>query len=80
MLTVKEAAQRARVCRAMVYQWCDEGRLAHYRFGGRGKRGKILIEAADLEDFLQAQKVMPAPHEKSAEPPFLVAPEEEDVA
>ena len=28
----------------MVYEWCAEGMLPHFRFGRKGKRGKVLIE------------------------------------
>ena len=57
--TVKEAAIRAGVSSALVYEWCDERRLAHYRVGGAGKRGKILIEPADLDVFMASLKVEP---------------------
>jgi hypothetical protein len=43
----------------LIYQWCDERRLPHYRVGGRGKRGKILIGQDDLEAFLHACRVEP---------------------
>jgi excisionase family DNA binding protein len=57
MLTIKQAAERAAVSAALVYEWCDERRLPHYRVGGAGKRGKILIELADLDAFLASLKV-----------------------
>ena len=31
--------------------------LPHFRMGGKGKRGKILIEEAALDIFLQSRKV-----------------------
>lgn len=57
MLTVKEAARRKCLSPQLVYLWCHEGRLAHYRLGGRGRRGRILIEEADLDAFLKSCKV-----------------------
>ena len=39
-LMVKEAAVRAGVSSALVYEWCDERRLAHYRVGGVGSAGR----------------------------------------
>jgi excisionase family DNA binding protein len=56
-LTVKEAADIARVSRSLVYAWCDERRLAHVRAGGAGKRGRILISRADLETLLREMRV-----------------------
>jgi excisionase family DNA binding protein len=52
MLTPKQAADRIGVSDSLVYQWCEQGVLAHYRFGGEGKRGRILIEATDFDAFL----------------------------
>jgi excisionase family DNA binding protein len=57
MLTVKQAAERANVSTALVYQWCEERRLPHYRLGGKGKRGKLLINPADLDAFMQSLRV-----------------------
>lgn len=63
-LTPREAAERARVSQNLIYQWCAEKRLPHLRLGRRGSRGKILIEQADLDAFLERQKV-----EGGEEPP-----------
>jgi excisionase family DNA binding protein len=51
-LTIKRAAERAGVSPSLVYGWCEERRLRHYRFGGKGRRGKIMVEEADLDAFL----------------------------
>jgi len=56
-LTVKQAAQHAGVSESLIYQWCDERRLVHYRVGGAGKRGKILIDPADVDSFMASVKV-----------------------
>jgi excisionase family DNA binding protein len=48
-LTVKQAAERAGVSPSLVYGWCQEHRLRHYRFGGKGRRGKIMVEECDLD-------------------------------
>jgi excisionase family DNA binding protein len=58
-ITIKQAAERAGVSPALVYAWCEERRLAHYRLGAKGKRGKILIEERDLDHFLEEQRVEP---------------------
>ena len=63
-LTPKQAAEQIGVSAGLVYQWCQEGRLPCYRFGGRGRRGRILIDPADLAAFIRAQKV-----DGSAAPP-----------
>src|SRR5687767_3421485 len=56
-LTVKEAGEIAGVSPALVYQWCQEQRLPHYRFGTEGRRGKILIDPDDLEAFMRQCRV-----------------------
>lgn len=57
MLTVKQAAARLGISASLLYSWCNEQILTHYRMGGKGKRGKILIEEAVLDAFLEARKV-----------------------
>jgi hypothetical protein len=44
----------------LVYRWCAERRLPHYRLGTRGRRGRILIDPDDLDAFLKTLKVVPA--------------------
>lgn len=52
MLTPKQVADRVGVSDSLVYEWCGQNLLKHYRFGGKGKRGCIRIEEADLDAFL----------------------------
>jgi excisionase family DNA binding protein len=59
MLTVKQAAARLRVSPSLVYSWCEDHLLPHYRMGGKGRRGKILIEEAALDTFLHGCRVEP---------------------
>ena len=63
LLTVKQAAVRAGVSAALVYQWADERRLIHYRLGGQGKRGKVMIDPDDLDAFLVTCRVTEPPDE-----------------
>jgi excisionase family DNA binding protein len=56
-LTPEQAAKKAGVSRNLVYRWCEEKRLPHYRLGGQGKRGRILIEERDLDAFLESCRV-----------------------
>jgi excisionase family DNA binding protein len=56
-LTPKQAAGIAGVSVSLIYQWCEERRLTHYRCGTKGRRGRILIERADLLQFLQCCRV-----------------------
>lgn len=53
-LTAKQAAARAGVSVSLVYEWCAAGLPHHFRFGGKGRRGCIRIEEADLDAFLAA--------------------------
>jgi excisionase family DNA binding protein len=57
LLSVKQAAERAGVSESLIYQWCDERRLVHYRVGGAGRRGKILIDPTDMDAFMTSLKV-----------------------
>lgn len=74
-LTVKQAAARAGVSPALVYQWTSaERRLRHMRVGRRGRRGRIRIDEADLDAFLAALKVgggTPAPARAPAPGRFI---------
>jgi excisionase family DNA binding protein len=54
VLTPKQVAARVGVSDSLVYEWCAQGLLKHYRFGGKGRRGCIRIEEADLDAFLAA--------------------------
>ncbi len=56
-LSVKQAAERLGVSPSLVYQWCAERRLPHLRLGRGGRRGKILIEEADIDAFLATARV-----------------------
>jgi excisionase family DNA binding protein len=66
MLTVKQVAERLRISASLVYSWCEDRILPHYRMGGKGKRGKILIEEAALDAFLQSRKVEDKPVDASS--------------
>ena len=72
-LTPKQAGERAGVSASLIYQLCQERRLPHYRVGGRGRRGKILIDEADLAAFFEACRVggqdQPAPAGGESVPP-----------
>jgi excisionase family DNA binding protein len=68
-LTAREAAEYAGISPALVYKLCDERRLPHYRVGGCGRRGKILIDADDLDTFLASCRQ--EAREQAAQPPPL---------
>lgn len=57
LLTPAEAAEKAGISQSLICQLCDERRIAHYRVGGKGKRGKILISASDLNRFLEENRI-----------------------
>ena len=56
-LSVREAARRIGVGASLVYQSCAEGVLPHYRLGASGRRGKILIEPAELDRLWEARRI-----------------------
>ena len=66
MLTVKQVSERLRVSSSLVYSWCEAHLLPHYRMGGKGRRGQILIEEAALDAFLQSRKVEGKPVDASS--------------
>lgn len=68
MLTVKQAAQRVGVSVALVYSWVNKKLLPHFRFGAGEKGGKVMIEEADLEAFVQSRKVGARPEPAAPEP------------
>jgi predicted site-specific integrase-resolvase len=56
-LTPKQAAEHSRASLSLIYRWIQEG-LPHYRYGSRGKRGRIYIDDADLNAFIESRKVI----------------------
>jgi excisionase family DNA binding protein len=52
MLTPKAAAERLGVSPSLIYQLCNEGVLPSYRFGGAGKRGRVMVAEPDLEAYI----------------------------
>jgi excisionase family DNA binding protein len=58
LLSPKAAAKLIGVSKSLIYRWIsDERRLPHYRLGGQGRRGKILIDPDDLQNFLRENRV-----------------------
>lgn len=55
--TVPEAAKIVGISPSLLYQLCQEQLIPHYRVGGRGRRGKILLSHADIEAFMQTCRV-----------------------
>ena len=66
MLTIQQAAERLGVSDSLLYELCSTGLLPHYRMGRKGKRGRLLIEEADLSTFLASCR-----HEATVEVPPL---------
>lgn len=56
MLTPKQAAVKIGVSDSLIYEWCSAGLLPHYRFGTPGRRGKVLIDEAELDAFVTAHR------------------------
>lgn len=56
MMSAKQVATRLGVSESLVYSWCASGSLPHFRMGESGRRGRILIEEADLAAFLAKRK------------------------
>lgn len=54
MLTVKQCAESIGVSDSLVYEWISEGALPHYRFGRKGRRGKVMVDEQEWQAFLAA--------------------------
>jgi excisionase family DNA binding protein len=54
LLTVKQAAERAKISPALIYDLCSLGVLPHFRIGRPGRRGCIRIDPDELDGFLAA--------------------------
>lgn len=57
LLTIAEAARRLGVSASLMYRCCQEQLIPHYRVGGKGRRGKILLSPADLDAFMMTCRV-----------------------
>lgn len=66
-MNAQQAAEHAGVSVSLVYQWCAERRLPHFRLGRSGRRGKLLIEQSDLDLFLDSLRVEAGSEESEAE-------------
>lgn len=51
MLTPKQVANRLGVSVSLVYQLCRHAVLRHYRIGGVGRRGRIVIEELEVANY-----------------------------
>lgn len=66
LLKVRQVADRLGVSVSLVYQLCSDGLLTHLRLGGKGKRGRVMVEESDLAAFLEGCR-----REASASAPLL---------
>lgn len=53
-MSVKEAAKRIGISRSLCYQLVAERRIPHRRVGGKGRRGRIVIEEEDIRAFMES--------------------------
>jgi excisionase family DNA binding protein len=54
MLTPRQAAAQLGVSVSLIYQLCRQSALRHYRIGGIGRRGRIVIDEADFRSYQAA--------------------------
>ncbi|MBL8795248.1 MAG: helix-turn-helix domain-containing protein [Planctomycetia bacterium] len=58
MLTIKQLCEKyPYLCPSTVYLWVEQRQLPHYRLGGKGRRGRIVVDEADFAAFLASRKV-----------------------
>lgn len=58
-LTIREASERIGLSESAVRALCQAGQLRHRRVGA--SRGRIRIDEADLQAYLDAAVVLPLP-------------------
>lgn len=83
-MTVEAAAKYLEIGTSTLYALVEQGRIAHYRIGARG-RGKIHFDRADLDEFKRACRVeakdamdpdpIPPPPRRPAHDPMTVIAE-----
>ena len=56
-LTPKQASKLYPLSLSLLYQLCDERRIPHFRIGGKGRRGKLLLAPRDIERFIEENRV-----------------------
>jgi excisionase family DNA binding protein len=58
-LTINDVVKKleGKIAKSTLYEAVEQKRIAHYRISGTGRRGKILIDEADLEAWLEEQRV-----------------------
>jgi hypothetical protein len=56
MMSVSQIAERYCISESLVYSWIGSG-LPHYRFGKKGRRGKIMVDEDELKGFIEGMKV-----------------------
>lgn len=72
---LQDTASMCPVSVMLIYHWCSEKTLPHFRLGINGRRGKILIDVNDLERLLASRKVGGQPVEVKPPPkPKAVIP------
>src|SRR5262245_20580936 len=66
---VKQAATYAGVCPSIIYGLCAAQSISHYRVGGKGRRGKIVIHKTDLDAYLESCRVGSKPQPVASDRP-----------
>ena len=60
LLTLKELHEKYPfVSQSLLYLWIEQRELAHFRLGGKGRRGRIMIDEDDFATFLASRKIEP---------------------
>lgn len=57
LLTIGEAAAKARVSKSLLYDLCARGLIPHIRLGRPGRRGTLRIDSNDLDGFLAGCRI-----------------------
>ncbi|MEZ6142927.1 MAG: helix-turn-helix domain-containing protein [Zavarzinella sp.] len=55
--SIKDLARFLGVSMSTVYGWIARRELPHYRLGAAGRRGRIIVQQADLDLFLAQRRL-----------------------
>ena len=60
-MTAKQASEALGISLSLIYQLAAENRIAHYRIGRSGRRGKLVFDEDSVRQFKESCRVTTTP-------------------